>query len=73
MQATDACPSKDVGWYKKNNVPALCNKHAGSAIDSPKVEAEKKKQEEEKLKQEAEQNQNGENAGDVASNAQPAE
>lgn len=44
--ATDACPSKAVGWYKKNNVPSLCDSHPGNAIDSPKVEAEKKKQEE---------------------------
>lgn len=41
LLATDGCPSKAVGWYKKNNVPSVCEKHEGTALDSPKVEAEK--------------------------------
>lgn len=39
--ATDACPSKSIGWYKKNNVPAVCTSHEGTALDTPAVEAEK--------------------------------
>ena len=41
LLATDACPSKSVGWYKKNNVPSVCENHAGTALDSPEVEAKK--------------------------------
>ncbi len=41
LLATDGCPSKAVGWYKKNNVPEICKTHEGTALDSPKVEAEK--------------------------------
>ncbi len=39
--ATDACPSKAIGWYKKNNVPDVCTRHEGTALDTPAVEAEK--------------------------------
>ena len=39
--ATDACPSKSIGWYKKNNVPNVCTSHEGTALDPPAVEAEK--------------------------------
>ena len=33
--ATDACPSKATGWYKKGNVPAVCKTHNGSALSAP--------------------------------------
>lgn len=39
--ATDACPSKAIGWYKKNNVPGVCTSHEGTALDTPEVEAKK--------------------------------
>lgn len=41
LLATDACPSKAVGWYTKSNVPGICENHEGTVLDSPKVEAEK--------------------------------
>ena len=41
LLATDACESKSIGWYKKNNIPDVCTKHEGTALDSPKDEAEK--------------------------------
>ncbi len=44
LLATDACESKAVGWYKKSNVPDICNTHTGTALDSPEVEAEKQKE-----------------------------
>ncbi len=47
LLATDGCPSKAVGWYKKNNVPSVCENHEGTALDSPKVEAEKAEDNEE--------------------------
>ena len=47
LLATDGCPSKAVGWYKKNNVPSVCENHEGTALDSPKVEAEKAEKAEE--------------------------
>lgn len=67
--ATNACPSKSVGWYKKNNLPSLCSKHTGTALDSPKVEAEKQKQEEEKKQNE----ENAENSNDTESAANSSE
>ena len=33
--ATNSCPSKAVGWYKKSNVPELCTAHAGEALPKP--------------------------------------
>ena len=47
LLATDGCPSKAVGWYKKGNVPSVCENHEGNALDSPKVEAEKAEEAEE--------------------------
>ena len=41
LLATDACESKAVGWYKKNNTPSICTTHEGTALDSPKVEEQK--------------------------------
>ncbi len=38
--ATEGCPAKAVGWYKKNNVPGVCREHTGAVLDSP--DAEKK-------------------------------
>ena len=38
LLATDACASKSVGWYKKNNVPSVCTSHSGTALDAPKAE-----------------------------------
>ncbi len=37
LLATDACPSKAVGWYKKNNVPSVCTTHEGTQLDAPSV------------------------------------
>ena len=36
--ATDACPSKAIGWYRKSDVPGICKTHVGSALDVPKEE-----------------------------------
>ena len=36
--ATDACPSKAVGWYKKNNIPSVCTSHAGEVLGKPTTE-----------------------------------
>ena len=33
--ATDGCPEKAVGWYKKSNTPELCTAHAGEAMGNP--------------------------------------
>ena len=38
LLATDACPSKAVGWYKKNNVPSVCTTHEGTQLDAPSVD-----------------------------------
>ena len=50
--ATDACPSKSIGWYKKSYKPSVCTTHTGTALESPEVE--KKKAEEAKKKAEEE-------------------
>lgn len=41
LLATDGCPSKAIGWYKKNAVPDICKTHEGTALDTPEVEAQK--------------------------------
>ena len=41
--ATDKCPKKAVGWYKKNNIPDVCKDHEGTALDTPEIEAKKSK------------------------------
>lgn len=41
LLATDGCPSKSVGWYKKNVVPDVCKTHEGTVLDTPEVEAQK--------------------------------
>ncbi|MBR7071672.1 MAG: transglycosylase domain-containing protein [Clostridia bacterium] len=36
--ATDACPSKTLGWYKKNVLPSTCKSHSGTVIAAPTKE-----------------------------------
>ncbi len=36
--ATDGCPEKVVGWYKKSNIPSLCTAHSGEAAADPGTE-----------------------------------
>lgn len=36
--ATDACPSKALGWYRKSNIPAACSTHAGNLLAEPGAE-----------------------------------
>lgn len=36
--ATASCPSKTLGWYKKNSLPASCKTHGGTALDAPSKE-----------------------------------
>ena len=49
LLATDACPSKSVGWYTKGNVPSVCKNHGGKVLGTPeeiaKAEEEKEKSE----------------------------
>ena len=33
--ATDACPSKAIGWYRKSGTPPVCKTHAGTALGAP--------------------------------------
>lgn len=49
MLATDACPSKVEGWYKKGSVPQACTTHSGTVLGTPAEEKAK----EEKAKEEA--------------------
>ena len=35
MLASDSCPSKKVGWYKKSNLPGVCQTHSGEALGDP--------------------------------------
>ncbi len=54
LLATDACPTKAVGWYTKNGTPKACTTHAGTALGKPGDEpleedaAEEKKEDEKK-------------------------
>ena len=45
LLATENCPSKGVGWYRKNDSPSVCTEHAGTALDAPSVIEEKNKEE----------------------------
>lgn len=46
LLATDSCPSKAVGWYKKGSVPGACKTHGGTLLETPKDEkAETEKEE----------------------------
>ncbi len=58
--ATDACPSRAIGWYKKSNVPGVCTSHSGTVLGTPDevLAAEKAAEEAAKAEQEA---ANGEN------------
>ncbi len=49
LLATDACPERKIGWYKKSNLPAKCSTHGGTALGKPSdVEAAEKEEEKEK-------------------------
>lgn len=62
LLATDACPSKSVGWYTKGNVPSICKNHNGTALGTPE---EIKKAEEEKEQSEAENAEKTENSSET--------
>ncbi len=40
LLATDACPTKANGWYRKNGIPEPCTTHEGTLLDAPANEAE---------------------------------
>ena len=33
--ATDACPDRAVGWYRKSKVPSVCTSHTGTVLGAP--------------------------------------
>lgn len=39
--ATDGCPKKATGWYKKDNVPETCTAHSGKVLGDPGTEKKK--------------------------------
>ena len=43
--ATDNCPSKALGWYKKNVLPSTCKSHSGNVIAAPTKEELQKMEE----------------------------
>lgn len=45
LLATENCPSKDVGWYRRNDIPSVCTEHAGTALDAPSAVKEEEKEE----------------------------
>lgn len=65
LLATDGCPSKAVGWYKKNNVPTVCKNHAGTTLGTP--------EEVTKAEEEAKNQAETENTEETASNSDTAE
>ncbi len=62
LLATDACPTKAIGWYKKNNVPSYCTTHTGTALDSPEVEAQKEEASKAEESEQTDNTSSGENA-----------
>lgn len=45
LLATENCPSKDIGWYRRNDIPSVCTEHAGTALDAPSAVKEEEKKE----------------------------
>lgn len=44
--ATSSCPKKEVGWYRKSNIPTVCTSHSGELLANPGTEStDDKKQE----------------------------
>ena len=39
LLATDTCPTKAVGWYKKGKLPEVCTTHTGTPLGVPSEEA----------------------------------
>ena len=39
--ATDACPSKEIGWYKTSYLPETCTAHGGKKLGAPEKEKPK--------------------------------
>ncbi len=39
LLATDACPNKAIGWYKKAFLPNTCNVHVGEVLNKPEEQA----------------------------------
>ena len=35
MLATESCPNKAIGWYRKSNIPSACTSHAGELSAAP--------------------------------------
>ena len=35
LLATDACPNKDIGWYRDSNIPTACTAHSGTLLPKP--------------------------------------
>lgn len=65
LLATNGCPSKAVGWYKKNNVPSVCKNHGGTTLGTPEEVA--------KAEEEAKKQAEAENTEETASNSETAE
>jgi len=40
LLATESCPSKALGWYKKSGVPAVCTSHGGKALSVPEISSD---------------------------------
>ncbi len=40
LLATESCPNKAIGWYRKSNIPKVCGTHAGAALQQPKENSE---------------------------------
>lgn len=59
LLATNTCKSKSIGWYKKNNIPALCTTHKGDALPTPGSKEDKKPEEQESTS--SSENQQGSN------------
>lgn len=45
LLATDSCPNKAVGWYRKSFVPEACTAHKGELLGKPGSEKEENKKE----------------------------
>lgn len=69
MLATEACPQREIGWYKTSNLPEPCTAHSGKRLATPE-ELEKQKEKEQQESSAAESSGSAAQSGSESSAAQ---
>ncbi len=72
--ATNACPSRAIGWYKKSYIPGACTSHSGTLLGKPQDVLAKEEAEKNNATQSSSQNASSGNtsSGSSASSSNPS-